>query len=959
MNGSKLLELLREVKNTATNWNKLVEVLRSDKKWKVFGGILLAIVIIGTVLSLLARVTFLRDDPKTRPQIAVVAPKESTSAKALKQGAELYADAINRKGGYKGRPLQIVAIDETPQTAEKLIANKRIVAVVGHMNPQILKSSAPLYVANKMPVVTPLSLGETIPGITSLGLDPGDQARFSANYARNIQMRRIMYIVRESGPEFEPFVESFVDVFKRFETPVKQTWSIPSGPESAARLKSVMEDIKKIDIGSVYVVASPELSARIVKGIRETGNPLDIFGPAPLASGEFVQTLATLSGKDAAIQSHGIIAVTPVLFDTANEEAQQFQTLYQQKFGVSPDWIATCAHDAVKVALSPNPGVDEINGITGTMSFFEHRAQLPILMAIYTGDRMISAPVQLLPIAKGANFNYIEALRSGRVLYVNDRFMFKTNVVYVGVTMNEVSDLELQKDTATLDMSIWFRYRGSFDPQDLQIPNAVEPVKFDKPEESKESDDVQYRRYRIKQKFKLNFTDAKRAYGQHITGIAFRHRLLNRNNLSYVVDVLGMPTGNALIDDLLKRKVVKSSTGWGVDNAWISQDVVRERGDGAPQYVGMTGEQPLFSKISMGILLKPATTTARDIIPGEYFIYIAIFGLLGAIIAVVLDSNKWKGHWVLQSWLLRVIFWPLLLLSAGNLVLDWAFADLAPASTRNFVIVYESLWWILAAWLVDKAIRRFIWDPLELKTRRKVPNVMKFFVSLLIFALAFAGVVAFVFDKTLTSLLATSGVLAMVVGLAVQSNIANVFSGIILNVERPFKVGDYVKINNLLGQVTDITWRTTRLESSDGQTLILANSKVSEAFMENYSEVPHGIAAETMIYTSPETDPAQVLAIIEEAVAQNNSITGKDDPMLAPMARFKGIVNIHGHWVAEFSVGYRVKILPKKSQAKEKLWSFVRQKFIEQGIALIPSTGFTIPGADDDSDKSGGKAKKV
>lgn len=941
------------------NWNRLVELLQSEKKWRVFGYILLAIVVIGTGLSLLTRVTFLRDDPSTRPRVAVVAPKDSSSAKALKQGAELYVDAINRKGGYHGRPLEIMVVDETPQAAEEVTSDKRVVAVVGHLIPQILQSAAPLYAGKKLPVVTPLSLAETISGINALGLDPRDQARFVANYARNIQLRRIMYVVREAGSEFDPFVEPFIDVYKRFETPVKQTWVISSGPEAATRLKTILEDIKKIDIGAVYVVASPELAARIVKGVRETGNALDIFGPAPLASDEFAQTLATLSGKDAAVQSHGIVTATPVLFDTANEEAQRFQTLYQQKFGVSPDWIATCAYDAVNVALSAKPGVDEVRGITGTLNFSAGRAQLPILMGIYNGDRLISAPVQLLPIAKGANFNYIEALRNGRVLYVNDRFMFKTNVVYVGITLNELSDLDSQKDVVTLDMSIWFRYRGSFHPQDLQIPNAVEPVKFETPEESKESDEVQYRRYRIKQKFKLNFTDAKRAYNQLIAGITFRHRLLNRNNLTYVVDVMGMPTGSALIDDLLKRKVVKANTGARVDNAWVSQDVVRERGDGAPQYVGMTGEQPLFSKITLGILLKPASATARDVIAGEYFIYIAIFGLLGAIFAVALDSRKFGRKWVIQSWLLRVIFWPLLLLSAGNLTLDWAYSNLAPSTTLNFVIVYESLWWILAAWLADKAIRRFVWDTLEARTQRKVPNVMKFFVSLLLFALAVAGITAFVFDKTLTSLLATSGGLALIIGLAIQSNIANVFSGIILNVERPFKVGDYIKINNMLGQVKDITWRTTRIESNDGQTLIMGNSKVSEAFMENYSEVPHGIAAETNIYTSSEADPEEVLAIIREAVAQSKAIIGKDDPMYAPEPRFKGIVNITGHWVAHYSIGYRVKILPKKSQAKEQLWSYVRQKFIEQGIALIPAAGFTLQWGDDDSSgKSAGTEKK-
>ncbi|MFH0788913.1 MAG: mechanosensitive ion channel domain-containing protein [Pseudomonadota bacterium] len=937
-------------------WNKLVELLQSDKKWKVFGYILLTIVVLGTILSVLIKVIF-HDDAGTRPQLAVVAPKGSNLVNALKMGSELYVNAINRKGGYKGRPLEILVIDETPQTAEIVTANKRVVAVVGHLNPQILKPAAALYAGKNLPVVTPLSLAETIPGVTSLGLDPKEQARFVANYARNIQLRRIMYVVREAGPDLDPFVDPFIEVYKRFETPVKQTWVISSGPETAMRLKTILEDIKKIDIGSVYIAASPALAAQIVKGIRETGNALDLFGPAPLASGEFAQTLAKLSGKDAAIQSHGTIVATPVLFDTANEEAQQFQTRYQRKFRVSPDWMATCAYDAAKVALSAKPGIDEVQGITGTLNFSGGRAQLPIQMGIYNGDRLISAPVQLLPIAKGASFNYIEALRNGRVLYVNDRFMFKSNVVYVGINLHELSDFDTQKDIATLDMSIWFRYRGNFNPQDLQIPNAVETVKFEKPEESKESDEVQYRRYRFKQKFKLNFTTAPRAYDQEVAGITFRHRLLNRNNLTYVVDVMGMPTGSALIDDLLRRNVVNANTGWAVDNAWVSQDVVREQGDGAPQYVGMTGEQPFFSKISLGILLKPASATARDIIPGEHFIYIAIFGLLGALFGVALDSPKWGRKWVVQSWLLRVIFWPLVLLSAGNIALDWAFGHLSPSATKTFVIIYESLWWIVAARLADMAVRRFIWAPLEVKTQRKVPDVMKFFVSLLLFILAVAGITAFVFNKTLTSLLATSGVLAMVIGLAIQSNIANVFSGIILNIERPFKVGDYIKINNLIGQVKDITWRTTRIESNDGQTLIMANSKVSEAFMENYSQVPHGIAAETKIYAPPEVDPAKVLAIIEEGVAQSKAIICKDDPdsEFAPMPRFKGIVNIYGQWVAEYSVGYRVKILPKKSKAKEQIWSYVRQKFIENNIALIPSTAFTLPvGEDDASKKSGG-----
>lgn len=926
--------------------NRLLKYLRSEQKWRVFGLILLAIAVLGTVLSLLTKFTFIRDDINTRPRIAVVGPMNGPQAPlglSIKQGVELYVESLNKQGGHSGRQVEVMVFDETPDAARTIGSDNRVIAVVGHVALNVLKDAAPIYKSKKITVVTPLFLQEPLAGVISLGLDTKEQARFAANYARNVVQQRLMYVVREDGKEFDPLVEPFLEVYKRFDTPVRAVWTIAPGSAADVRLTSILDEIKKIDIGAVYIATGPELAARLVKGIRSTGNAIDVFGPEQLATEAFNHNLKSLSGKDASIQSHSIVTATPVLFDTANDEAQQFQTRYQQRFSASPDWLATIAHDAVVVALSAKPGEVDVKGLSGLMQFSQGQAQLPIQMGIYNGDKIISAPVQLLPIAKGASFNYIEALRQGRVLYVNDRFMFKTNVVYTGVRLNDISDLDLQKETATLDLSIWFRYRGNFNPQELKISNSVEPVKFETPEESKSGDEIQYRRYRIKQKFKLNFTTAKRAYGQHIAGITFRHRQLNRSNLLYVVDVLGMPTGNSLVNELQRQKTVNPSTGWEIDDAWLSQELVKEQSDGAPQYVGQTGEQPQFSNITLGVLLKPSSANARDVIAGEYFIYIAIFGILGSIIAILMDRRHQNRYWVVQAWLLRVIFWPLLLLSSGNLILDYAFTHFSQSTTRTLVNTYESVWWMIGAWLADIAVRRFIWFGLEQSTGRKVPNVIKFFTSMVIFALAVACIVAFVFNQTLTSLLATTGVLAMVIGLAIQANIANVFSGIVLNIERPFRVGDYIKINAVLGQVIDITWRTTRIESNDGQLVCLANSKVAEAEMQNFSTTPHGIAAETIFHLNPDVAPTIVLSIITQAVAQSKTIAHKDDPIYGPMVRFKGIVCDNGYWVAEYSAGYRVNILPKKSKAKEELWSFVRTQFKEQDIQLFPSPAARNP----------------
>lgn len=916
--------------------NKLSALLRSEQKWKVFGLILIAIIALGTLLSLLTRITLIRDDPESRPRVAVVAPSQDGLGNALRQGAAAYIDRLNQQGGYRGRQVELMPIEEGPDSARRILADKRVVGVVGYTDVRRLQEQAPVLASARLPVVTPLTTAKPQQGVLSLGLDAREQARFVANYARNVVQQRLMYVVRESGPEFDALVEPFQDVYQRFETPVRQVWTIDAGKDIDGQVAAIMATLKDVDIGAVYLATRPALAAKLVHAIRGTGNALELFGPEQLATAAFGLQLQAVAGNDASLQSHGVVAATPVLFDTANDEAQQFQTRYQQQYGVSPDWLATLAHDAVKMVLAAKPGVDEVKGLSGNLRFVAGQAQLPIKIGVYNGERLISAPVQLQPLAKGAGFNYIDALRQGRVLYVNDRFMYKTNVVYVGVRVNGITDLDMQKETAVLDLSIWFRYRGNFNPQDLVIANAIDPVALRAPEESKSEGDLQYRRYLLKQKVRLNFTDAKRAYGQHIAGISFRHRQLNRSNLLYVVDVLGMPTGSALVDELLRTKVVSPSTGWEIADSWLSQEVQKENGDGAPEYVGLTGEQPQFSKVTLGILLKPASITARDVISGEYFIYIAIFGVLGSIAAVMLDRRKLNRYWVVQTWLLRVIFWPLLLLSTGNLVLDYAYGEFSPAATRKLVNVYESLWWGIGAVLVDIAIRRFIWFGLEASTGRKIPNVVKFFTTLLLLLLALAGIVAFVFNQALTSLLATSGLMAMVIGLAVQANIANVFSGIVLNIERPFRVGDKVKINNIVGRVIDITWRTTRIESREGQLVCLANSKVSEAEMQNFSAAPNGFSCDTVFHINPNIAPEVVLGILREAIAASTTIT-KDDPDNSPFASFKGVVCNNGHFVAEYNVGYRVKSGRGKSRAREELWLYAGRAFADQGLEMLPA----------------------
>jgi small-conductance mechanosensitive channel/CRP-like cAMP-binding protein len=88
----------------------------------------------------------------------------------------------------------------------------------------------------------------------------------------------------------------------------------------------------------------------------------------------------------------------------------------------------------------------------------------------------------------------------------------------------------------------------------------------------------------------------------------------------------------------------------------------------------------------------------------------------------------------------------------------------------------------------------------------------------------------------LVSLVTTSAVLTAVIGLALQSTISNLFAGLSLQVDRTLSVGDWVQINQRIGRITQIKWRSTFLVTRDGDNVILPNSVLLGNEVLNFSQ---------------------------------------------------------------------------------------------------------------------------
>jgi small-conductance mechanosensitive channel/CRP-like cAMP-binding protein len=174
-------------------------------------------------------------------------------------------------------------------------------------------------------------------------------------------------------------------------------------------------------------------------------------------------------------------------------------------------------------------------------------------------------------------------------------------------------------------------------------------------------------------------------------------------------------------------------------------------------------------------------------------------------------------------------------------------------------------------------------------------------------------------------LLATSAVGAVVVGFALQDTLGNFFAGLAIQIEKPFRVGHWIRVGDREGQVQEVTWRATKLLTKDDQFLILPNSIVSKDPILNYSEPTIPTRIEIDVGTSYLTPPNEVRAGIERALAK------------APLVMKARAPEIHLDAFGPSSLDFKVRFwiedyareLDARDQVRTMIWYEFRRSNIE------------------------------
>ena len=123
--------------------------------------------------------------------------------------------------------------------------------------------------------------------------------------------------------------------------------------------------------------------------------------------------------------------------------------------------------------------------------------------------------------------------------------------------------------------------------------------------------------------------------------------------------------------------------------------------------------------------------------------------------------------------------------------------------------------------------------------REGVPVLLVNLFTLMLSMVIGGWIISEVFSIRLAPLLATSAIFSIVLGLALQDTLGNLFAGVALQFDKPYEIGDWIEVQNgpmkWVGQVSEINWRATMLIGMTDESITIPNRVISQSQVSNFS----------------------------------------------------------------------------------------------------------------------------
>jgi small-conductance mechanosensitive channel len=176
----------------------------------------------------------------------------------------------------------------------------------------------------------------------------------------------------------------------------------------------------------------------------------------------------------------------------------------------------------------------------------------------------------------------------------------------------------------------------------------------------------------------------------------------------------------------------------------------------------------------------------------------------------------------------------------------------------------------------------------------------------------------------LAPIIATSAVGSLVLGLALQPLLTNLFAGIVISLERPFRLDDWIKVADIEGRVVEVTWRTTHVRTRQNDNLIIPNARIAEENVVNFQYPNPMHQAEIVIGVDYAAPPYRVRHALLEAVTGVKGILEKPSPNVKLINFADSAIT----YELEFWVDDMAELQDTQSLVGERIWEVFKARNI-------------------------------
>ena len=217
---------------------------------------------------------------------------------------------------------------------------------------------------------------------------------------------------------------------------------------------------------------------------------------------------------------------------------------------------------------------------------------------------------------------------------------------------------------------------------------------------------------------------------------------------------------------------------------------------------------------------------------------------------------------------------------------------LAIPRTSTIFKVEQTVIWLLAVWVITATLKwLFLRNAAVDSARARTPRLLIGIFRLSFLLLGAALIVSGIWQTDLSPILTTFGVSSIVLGLALQDTLGNLFAGLALVFDRPFSVGDWIQVGDAVGKVREIHWRSVRIVTRELNELTIPNLTLAKERICNYSTPSDLYGVRLTIGFSYEDQPNTVKQLLSDVALGTPGIVAIPPPEIRTLNFNAGAVD--------------------------------------------------------------------